>query len=155
MKNCFYLCGAMLACVVLVSCSQTTVSVIPQPQSVSLRCGHFNCIGARVVVDAALEGSAAAAYIATFREELAAVNPEGRRPGKIRFQLDTTMADEAYTLDVRTRGVCIKASGLNGFVYGIQTLKQLMPEQIWSGEYKAHTPWKIRNMHISDSPRFG
>lgn len=145
----------MLACVVIVSCSQTTVSVIPQPQSVSLRCGHFNGIGARVETDAALEGSAAADYIATFREELAAVNPEGRRPGKIRFQLDTTMADEAYTLDVRTRGVCIKASGLNGFVYGIQTLKQLMPEQIWSGEYKAHTPWKIRNMHISDSPRFG
>lgn len=139
----------------LVSGSQATVSVIPQPQTVSLRCGHFNAAGAKVVVDPALDATPAARdYIAGFQTELGAVNPEGRRPGKIRFLLDTALADEEYTLDVRTSGITVKASSLNGYVYAIQTLKQLMPVQIWNGERKADASWKIRNVHISDAPRF-
>ena len=46
--------------------------------------------------------------------------------GGFAFVYDETVANEAYTLDICPEGVTVKASGLRGFNYAIQTLKQLL-----------------------------
>lgn len=38
--------------------------------------------------------------------------------------------EENYAVKITPRKITVRATGLNGFVYAVQTLKQLMPAQI-------------------------
>lgn len=49
----------------------------------------------------------------------------------VTFQKDEALGDEEYELIVTSTGVRISASTANGWHYGIQTLKQLMPAEVY------------------------
>ncbi len=67
-------------------------------------------------------------------------------------------SDEAYTLDVTSRGVTIRARSPAGMVWGIQSLLQLLPPTFERSEavLDASRPdrWTIPALSIRDAPRF-
>ncbi|MEH6679171.1 MAG: family 20 glycosylhydrolase [Sediminicola sp.] len=62
--------------------------------------------------------------------------------------------EEAYRLQVEREGVIISAKGLPGFLYGLESLRQLLPKEIESNERVVDVSWEIPNVTINDAPRF-
>jgi hexosaminidase len=79
--------------------------------------------------------------------------PDPVPPGSIVLAADATLTDEHYALTVSAAGVEIRASDAAGFVYGVQTLRQLLPPHV---EYDAARPETVTipPVRITDGPRF-
>lgn len=130
-------------------------SVIPMPNDVTLAEGSFNVAGALVSVDGNLDKASAKA-IKAFSETLETVTGKpmtGKKGGVIRFGLNPNMGTEEYFLQVKPDGVNVEASAFGGFFYAIQTLKQMLPAEVY-GNQKANAAWLLPCVTILDAPRF-
>lgn len=135
-----------------ISCSrETSTSVIPQPQQLSSHSGTFDLCGVEIICDQAFDGRAAN-YVAMFKEELDAKVPSADKGGKMSFVLNPELGAEEYTLNIGKNGVEIGASALNGVVYAVQTLKQLIGLKWWKPE--GVNEWKVPCLEMRDYPRF-
>ena len=65
------------------------------------------------------------------------------------------MGKEAYGLTVTPRQITITASQPNGAFYGMQSLLQLMPTEIYSPTKAANVNWSVPACTVADAPRFG
>lgn len=72
----------------------------------------------------------------------------------VQFMVDNKLADEVYKLEVNSNRVIIYAKGNAGFLYGIETLRQLLPPSIESTKAIAKASWVIPNLIINDQPRY-
>lgn len=72
----------------------------------------------------------------------------------IQFIISKDIEKEGYKLLVKDDAITIEANDFNGFLYGTETLSQLLPSEIESQTKIANTDWIIPNVEISDSPRF-
>jgi hexosaminidase len=75
----------------------------------------------------------------------------------ILFQLDTTLADlgdEGYRLNVAKDKIILSAYRPAGISYGIQTLRQLLPVEIFNKHEMKNAQWIIPCLEIEDKPRF-
>ena len=71
------------------------------------------------------------------------------------FQLDETVeSPEAYRLNISPKVICIKANAANGFFYGLETLYQLLPVEIYGKKMIEDRKWSVSSVEISDAPRF-
>lgn len=73
--------------------------------------------------------------------------------GDIRLTLDNNGHEDAYNLDVTTKGVVIKGDTYRGVINGIATLRQLFPADIESQKFVDRT-WTIKCVSVSDAPSF-
>jgi hexosaminidase len=64
------------------------------------------------------------------------------------------LSDEGYQLKVTNDRIVITAAAEAGIFYGIQTVRQLLPEQIFSQKTVSGIPCKIPCVEIVDRPRF-
>ena len=80
--------------------------------------------------------------------------PQGTE-ASIRLITDSTLANEAYRLEADPEGVRItsNASGA-GWFYGVQTLLQLLPPDIYDTTQTFAGALEIPAVHIEDAPRF-
>lgn len=146
----------------------SAINVIPQPLSVREDKGTFNLKGTPVACDAAMGAKAIAAvkdFSATLTLVAGQIYPvstpsglsENVREGKVKglvFAVDPTLKDEAYTINIDKKKAVILASTDNGFLYALQTLKQLLPESIYSGKAAEGEKWVLPCCEIKDAPRF-
>jgi hexosaminidase len=72
----------------------------------------------------------------------------------VQLSLDSTLKEEEYTLKVTDNNVMVTANGPKGFLYGLETIRQLLPVAIESKELVEDVNWDIPNVEIKDSPRF-
>lgn len=72
----------------------------------------------------------------------------------IKFVTDTNIPAEGYKLDVAEEGITITSSDLAGKYYGVQTLLQLFPAEIYSGASLRLKEYPIEAVTIEDAPRF-
>ena len=126
-----------------VSCShdaeiQPCPEIIPNPAEVHMQAGTFDVAEAKVVLSDELD-SLSREYLTAFADHLSVVAKSGSK-GKIVFKPDTALSsvcpgplgkEENYSIEIKPRKITVRAAGLNGFVYAVQTLKQLMPAQIY------------------------
>jgi len=139
-----------------------SVSVIPQPVSMEVNDGYFE-IGpdTRVVAENEAVNEAAKlidALTPAMGFKLSLVDASQRRRGSISLRLDedlSKLGDEGYTLRVSPRRISIRAKEPAGLFYGIQTLRQLLPPQIFSKSRVDGVEWKVPCVRITDYPRFG
>jgi len=137
------------------------VSVIPQPVSMEYDEGYFQ-IGPETRIIA--ENNAAAetaklidALAPAMGFKLSLADASQRRRGSITLELDkdlSKLGDEGYTLRVTPRRILIGAKEPAGLFYGIQTLRQLLPAQIFSKTKAEDADWKVPCVRITDYPRF-
>lgn len=73
----------------------------------------------------------------------------------IRFRLvdSSDLGTEGYRLDVTSGRVAVRANTAAGLFYGVQTLRQLLPDQVESQSVQPG-PWTVAGTHITDTPRF-
>ncbi|MBI3947207.1 MAG: family 20 glycosylhydrolase [Armatimonadetes bacterium] len=62
---------------------------------------------------------------------------------------------EGYSLVVSPRSIRIAASAGAGCFYGFQTLRQLLPDAIYSSGKVAGVAWRVPAITVTDRPRFG
>ena len=74
--------------------------------------------------------------------------------GEIWLSADASLPSEGYTLSVNENGIQIKASTKAGFFYAIQTLKQLLPRDIFGEKLNSEAKWEIPFVTIADQPQF-
>ena len=64
------------------------------------------------------------------------------------------MEKEAYKLSVTPQLIKITASAPNGFYYGLQTLYQLLPVDVYCKERARNAEWSVPCVEIEDAPTF-
>ncbi|MEM0961407.1 MAG: beta-N-acetylhexosaminidase [Bacteroidota bacterium] len=146
------------------SSAQASLSLVPQPASLSVGSGSFSLDSTTTV--AVRSGGPEARRVAeawAARVRLASglalpLAPAGA-DGDITFHLDPTLAieDEGYEVSAAPAGIRVRASGAAGLFYGAQTLRQLLPPAVErGGALPAEVPmsWTIPAVEIEDAPRF-
>jgi len=68
---------------------------------------------------------------------------------------DQTIGAEGYKLSVKPSGILVSANKPAGLFYGLQTLWQLMPQEIDSKTRVNGVKWQVPVVEITDYPRFG
>ncbi|MBD5375582.1 MAG: family 20 glycosylhydrolase [Bacteroides sp.] len=132
------------------------ISVVPQPVSIEEMPGQFRLTQSTVVSYApGLEE-----YAAYLRDAVAestgfelALSGKPAKNG-ISLKVDSVAVDkpEGYTLDVTTAGVTVTGADRGGLFYGIQTLLQLFPPEIYSDRRVRGVEWTAPCVKISDAP---
>ena len=148
-----------------VSCATTPVQktafdVIPHPNSVQVGEGVFNAAGAAVIYDESI-CQPAVDVINAFAQTLSAVSgvestvSAGVSQTGIVFVYNESVPAEAYTLEVKSERLLVEASGLRGFNYAIQTIKQMLPVEVFGKVPAPKASWTVPCCTINDAPRFG
>ena len=148
----------------LLSCAEAErtdrlAAVVPYPNEVQVGEGSFNAKGAAVAYDASLD-EATVNVISSFAQKLSFVSgaesavAEGTAENGFVFTYNAEIPAEAYVLDIKPEAVCVEASGLRGFNYAIQTIKQLLPVEIFGNVPAPKAEWTMQAAAIKDAPRF-
>ncbi|EKC60858.1 Beta-N-acetylhexosaminidase, partial [human gut metagenome] len=154
-----------LSCLLLGGCCSkvaNTYELIPYPNHLTPRSGSFAVAGAAFAADEKMDEPTRAivADFAARMAEVAGTQTEvaysaAPEEGGFCFRVDETLPAEHYALEVGQTGATLRASSLPGFIYGIQTLKQLLPAAVYGGEAVPSDKWEIPCVSIEDAPRFG
>jgi len=140
------------------------LAIIPWPQQVTLQSGAFKLTpDTRVYADSASRGTAT---FLTGRLRPSTGYPFKTRtksisgaaiPGGILLttrNASTNLGPEGYELIVTPDSVVIRAPAQAGLFYGVQTLLQLLPPEIFSTNLVTGTDWQMPCVQIKDWPRF-
>ena len=145
-----------------IACAPSCVAepqIVPAPRSIIMAEGAFGVKGINISCDPAMDAASVDA-VRRFADRLSLVTGKECRLGSGRglsFVLDASVVPEGYEIDIRRRKAVVRASGLNGFVYSIQTLMQMqmLPVSVYGSEPDPAAGWSIPCCRISDAPRFG
>ena len=136
------------------------ISVVPYPNSVEVKCGEFEIKGAAFNYEAALD-QRSKNIVQGFAQQLSLVTgvesavTEGATISGVNFILSNTVPTEGYKINISKNGIKVEAADLNGFNYAIQTLKQMLPVEIYGKTAAADKNWSLQCCTIEDAPRFG
>lgn len=128
--------------------------ILPTPVMYKRGTGTFDLTAATKISDPA-NSNAEAGFLAKTLGHIFGTNfSSGSEKGDntislVRKELDKA---EAYELSVSENGIEIRANDGAGFFYGIQSLIQLMPGNVFAGK---QTAVKIPVVEVADAPRFG
>jgi len=152
--------------VCFVSCNQSdknlkSLSIIPKPVKVELHNGFFTITGkTRITKPMHGKDGNTAAYLQSVFKSAGGQVPEWGEPFEeknvIRFEYaaNEELGWEGYTLEVTRKKIEIKANEPEGLFYGVQTLLQLLPPEVFGTQQSDRTEWKIPCCKIWDKPRF-
>jgi hexosaminidase len=135
--------------------------LIPVPTAVSGDRGHLHLTeDSRVVVtgDVTAEAELLAEVLRRSTGYTLEVVDEPPSAGDIALVLDATEAtlgDEGYRIEVDAEQATVTGATAAGVFYGCQTLRQLLPPEVESGEVVDSADWAIPMVTVEDQPRFG
>ncbi len=142
--------------------SEVLSGIVPAPLSISEGEGCFTLKGSRVICDATLDGKTQKA-VKKFADVLSTTSGRKCRfsiasavsAGRgISFAPDSSLGAEAYRITVSRKSVLVEASAREGFLYAIQTLKQMLPVAVYGTEAAKKEDWTLPCCTIDDSPRY-
>ncbi len=159
----------LLLCLPLV-CARASVldDIVPHPAKAELLKGSFRISGAAIKCDPAFDAATVEA-VSRFAARLSYAcgktspvsTPLGLRDalagGKVKGLVilhDGSLADEAYSILVSPRNAVIRANGLNGVFYALETLRQMLPTAIYGNRQALNERWTLPCCLIEDAPRF-
>ncbi|MBQ2807908.1 MAG: family 20 glycosylhydrolase [Bacteroidaceae bacterium] len=138
-----------------------SISIIPYPAEMTVSEGKFAIASLSAITYPSEETEK---YVRDFAAMLAktsgttlAVKESGAEAaaGEIWLAVDASLPTEGYTLTVNGNGIEIKAATKAGFFYAMQTLKQLLPRDLFGEELNSEAKWEIPFVTIADQPQFG
>lgn len=156
-----------IAFAVLISCSspltyniaESDVNIIPKPAQLTVNQGSFVFSkNTTVLVD---DSNKKIAELLTHKFEKAAGfnvlfgdQQKEYESNVIEFKIDPEFQDEGYELKISELRISITANSYGGFLYGVQSLIQLLPVEIESKSLLSSIEWKVPSLIIKDEPRF-
>lgn len=149
----------------LLSCQKEkdpVISIIPQPLNVTQTTGVFTLTPrVKIVMKDETVLSDQAIFLKNRIRSATGFDPKivKESSGKIislqiEMGLKGTLGDEGYSLTVSKREVKILAATPAGIFYGIQTILQLLPPEIYANKVTEGIKWVIPCVQITDKPRF-
>ncbi len=140
---------------------RATIAVIPQPVKLTPRPGRFQLTAGTVIwtdAPSAQIGRQLARYLEPATGYTFVVRSGGSAPsGAIVLRRDRALrrlGTEGYTLDVSSGGIMARAPELAGLFYAVQTIRQLLPPEIFREAPITEVAWRIPAVSIEDHPRF-
>ena len=139
-----------------------SIAIIPRPASLLVGHGSF-VLSPRTVIWTDRADSAVARRFARDLSPATGFEPAVRvgqsaRGQRIIFRhagpRDTALGAEGYRLDVRPSSITITAVAPAGAFYATQTLRQLLPPQVFRAARVEGTEWRVPVVSIVDRPRF-
>jgi hexosaminidase len=156
MKNLLSTIGLLLICGIMFA--QTPYNLIPLPVEVIPGQGTF-VISSKTVIAADKSAKASALYLQQLLEQSTGFQlnvVSATLPGSIVLAIDPSLnlPAEGYTLSTTGDRVSIQGKDADGLFYGIQTLLQLMPAQVYARQIQRQIKWTVPAVAIKDYPRF-
>ena len=159
----------IVAVALLLGCREGKVreiSIIPQPQKITETEGTFTFNSKTTITEYSDDSTFlnAVSYLqerfgkaAGFKfgyEQISADDPTATSgENRIIFRKDNSLKQEEYKLDITPERIVVASSAANGAFYAVQTLLQMLPNEIYSNE-KRNCKWSVPCATIEDSPRF-
>lgn len=134
------------------------VSLIPYPASVMQGEGSFLFSHKTVIALETKELEPIAEEFVGLFTRAAGFTPKLKvknKKGDVCLLLDKSIKNEGYMLEIHAEKITLKASGVKGMFYGLQTLRQLLPPAIEGTVESPETVWSVPAITINDEPRFG
>ncbi|MBF4493156.1 family 20 glycosylhydrolase [Flavobacterium sp. MR2016-29] len=138
--------------------TEKDIQIIPKPNQLLIQPGAFEFSkSTKFVATTDFQKEISTALINKFekaagwRPEISATSPQSNF---IQFKVDQTLNKEAYKLEVSAQSITITAKGNAGFIYGLESVRQLLPNAIESKNVITTQKWEIPNVVITDEPRF-
>lgn len=133
------------------------IDIIPKPNSVELMGGSDFVLNERTVIRYDAASEAQASYLREFLQTSTGFELRMLESGSgrgIKLSVDPTVVSDAegYVLKSDSRSVTIVGHDAAGVFYGIQTLLQLFPVEIYSGTVVRGVDWKLPPLVIKDAP---
>ena len=135
-------------------------NVVPLPVTMSEQQGRFYLNSdVPIVVNASQEVKHIASGLSTTLLDIASLKLKPtdelhENVPSIVFDSIPGMEKEAYKLSVTPQLIKITASAPNGFYYGLQTLYQLLPVDVYCKERARNAEWSVPCVEIEDAPTF-
>lgn len=158
-KSIIYIMKKVLSAILLlmaISCAPIAAqSIIPQPKSYQKTNGETVITQNTSIGYSAVELKDAANYLADIlRRSTGYKVPVNPKVGVIMLSLDGGLAAGEYSLDVTSEGIQIVGGDYRAVIYGIQTLRQLLPMEVEAFSVDGDIRWTVPCCHIMDAPRF-
>jgi hexosaminidase len=137
-----------------------STALMPIPANLTLRSGSF-ALGATTSIAAGAELRAQAELLRDLLRPATGLPLSVTSSGtgaRITLALDQSLArlgDEGYRLTVNADEVAIRAAKPSGILHGSQTLRQLLPPDIFRRAQTSAASWAIPAVEIEDRPSFG
>lgn len=153
------------------SCSaarkELQINVIPYPNSVEMGSGSFKAAGAAVNCDDQMDhesyavASRFAAQLTLASGKISSIatttglqrTVERDKARGFVFYVDSSLESERYRIVVTKNYTAVSASDHYGFLYATQTLRQLLPNEIFSTK-ATKADWSIPCLTIDDKPMY-
>ena len=129
------------------------INIIPQPSSVEIYDGECNIAGASFKVDKEFSNEVRT-VVNGFANTLEAVSGVKKGRASVVFQKSEQIAKEGYSIEVSKNKVLVCAADFNGVLYAIETIKQMLPVEIYTRKTSAEGDWTLPYLSIVDQPRF-
>jgi hexosaminidase len=138
------------------------IAIIPNPVKLKKKLGSFQ-LDENTFISGTEEAEDSMTYLAGilrivtgFSISICKSLEKSSPNNSIVFVLDRKISKnmDAYFLEVNKRKILIKAATKIGLFYGIQTLLQLMPPNVWRSAPIDNTAWHIPCVEIRDWARF-
>ncbi len=139
-----------------VACAE--ISIVPQPAKIQINEGVFTFEDTTyVVVDSGCVGLGqycAGKMVAVGDFEVVSQAQQGNKI-VLRIEKSISFSDpQGYKLVVTPNQISISSASTTGVFYGIETLRQLLPAEIYNSHNRNNIDWKIPCVTIMDYPRF-
>ncbi|GGW27547.1 beta-N-acetylhexosaminidase [Arenibacter certesii] len=136
---------------------ESDINIIPQPDKVQFKEGAFRFTKDTQFVVPLEYAEVAEVLLDKFSKaagwNLRVVDTEPIN-NYVQLVLDDALENEAYNVIITGDKVEVTANGYAGFLYGLETLRQLLPVAIESDNLVVDVKWDIPTVQITDSPRF-
>ncbi|HWV28177.1 MAG TPA: beta-N-acetylhexosaminidase, partial [Dyadobacter sp.] len=147
-----------LICCVLVHSAMAQINVIPKPTQVLTAKGAWT-LKAKTKIGAPADAkwSHVAEMLATQLSKAtgqAVSTAKGKGDITLTVSSDVSLGEEGYRLLSTPKGVTIQAQTAKGAFYGVQTLLQLLPAEVFSETQVAGVKWVVPYVTIKDVPRY-
>ena len=141
------------------SFSEDEIALIPQVKTKVTGSSSFKIRKSTKFVVESIEQQEVARYFSELFANASGWKPEiiiggDHGTNQVIFSEEPAMAPEAYSIEVTTKRIEIKAAQPAGFFYAIQTLRQLLPPEIEKNFFQENMEWLVPVIQISDSPAF-
>ena len=136
--------------------TKNDLNIIPQPQSMVLGKGHFQFTQETVFVIDPVLMPARLPFLEQFERASGfkfAVQKVALSGNSVVIDTDKSLPKEGYTLAVTPQQISIKAADYNGALYALQTLRQLLPNEVESSEL-VKRDWLVPAVTITDAPQY-
>lgn len=148
----------LIFCCVFVKTVHAQINVIPKPMQVVTAKGEWNLKSkTRIGVPADTKWTHVAGMLASQLGKATGQSiPVVKGKADVSFVIssDASLGEEGYRLLSGSKGITIQAQTAKGAFYGMQTLLQLLPAEVFSPSPVAGVKWAVPYVTIKDVPRY-